>query len=367
MTALSVADPTSSSAPIYSPAAETKAGGKCTPAPPATNSRNVVRAARKKKGGAPEGARQEENQMSNVVQARPASKKVLHIDPAFQLESERRKLAGWLDDFVASAKGGNPIAKTVELTPALASLLLDRNPANRKLRDNAVERFAYEIEGDRWTFNGEPILVSDTGELNDGQHRCAAVVRAGKSIPVVMIVGVSRESRTTLDQGRARTAADYLAMRNEANATNLAVAANFAWQYQTRGMLAKGGSAKATKSEIIAFVQDNPGIRRSLDKFITKTARAVGGVSLLAFCHFAIGAAGKKEDVDTFFLALVEGTNLGKGHPALYVRTRMLVMMGHHDKNARAELIFKAWNAWRRGDRVEKIWLSGGVLPVLEA
>jgi hypothetical protein len=319
-----------------------------------------------KNGGSPEDSRRKENGMSTVLQARPAGKNIVHAKPEFFRDSDRRKLAIWLDGLVAEAKGSKPIAKTVELTPDLATLLLDRNPANRKLNQYAVERFAYEIAGGRWTFNGEPVLVADTGELNDGQHRCAAVIQAGKPIDIILIVGVPRASRTTLDQGRARTAGDYLAMNGEANANNLATAANFAWQYQTRGMLSVGGSSKATKSEIIAFVNEHPGIRYSLEKFINKTARAVGGVSLLAFCHFAIGAVGKKEDVDTFFLALTEGANLQKGHPALYVRTRMLSLMGHHDKNARAELIFKAWNAWRRGENVDRIWLSGGELPLLE-
>lgn len=366
MTALSVADPTSSSAPISSPAAETKAGGKCTPAPPATNSRNVVRAARKKKGGAPEGARQEENQMSNVVQARPASNRQQPVTAGFHVESARKKLGSWLDDLIASAKSG-PIAKVIQLTPELAELLLDRNPANRKLSEQTAERYSYEIAGGRWTFNGEPLIVSDTGELNDGQHRCAAVIRAKRAIDAILIVGVARASRTTLDQGRTRTAADYLSMDGHVNTAVLAAAANYAWQYRNRGMLVQGGANRATKSEVMNFIADNPGLKRSVAIHHAMKKSRLGGHAFLSFCHFAVGSVGKAEDVDQFFIALSEGVNLGVGSPVLYARNRIMGLSGARDMNAKAELIFKAWNAWRRGERVEKIWLSGGVLPVLEA
>ena len=71
--------------------------------------------------------------------------------------------------------------------------------------------------------------------------------------------------------------------------------------------------------------------------------------------------------MDQFFIAFSEGVNLGVGSPILYARNRIMGLAGTRDMNAKAELIFKAWNAWRRGERVDKIWLSGGVLPVLEA
>lgn len=302
--------------------------------------------------------------MEAVAMARPERK----VIPAeFTNVSDNKKLGIQLDRLVQeAAEKGKPVARMMSLTPALASVLLERNPANRKINETAVERYAYEIMGGRWVFNGEPMIISDTGELNDGQHRCAAVVKAGKPIDVILIIGVPRETRTTLDQGRARTAGDYLSMEGHIYTNNLAAAANYAWQYRNRGQISNGGSAKATKSEVLNFVAENPGLRRSLEMFNTKQARGVGGVSFLAFCHFIIGGVGRPEDVDSFFIALTEGANLGKGHPALYVRNRMLGLTNGRDQNGKAELIFKAWNAWRRGEKIDRIWLGGGVLPVLE-
>lgn len=327
---------------------------------------SAVRAvSRKKKGGSPEDARHEVEQMEAVAARLPER----NVIPAqFSTVSDNRKLGIWLEKLVAdSLAKGKPVAQMVKLTPELASVLLERNPANRKINETAVERYAYEMIGNSWVFNGEPMIVSDTGELNDGQHRCAAVVKSGKAIDIILIVGVPRATRTTLDQGRARTAGDYLSMEGHHNTNILAAAAQHAWQFDNYGMLnPRTMVGRATKSEVLKFVDANPGLRRSLEIFSMKNSRGLGGQALLGFCHFAIGKVGRPEDVDTFFLALTEGVNLGRGHPALYVRTRMMSLIKDRDTNAKAELIFRAWNAWRKGQKLDKVWLQGGVLPTLE-
>jgi len=304
--------------------------------------------------------------MHGVMEARTSRNAVPDIAP-FNLVSENKKLGIWLDRLIADSNSkGKPTAHVVKLTPELAKILLDRNADNRKVNESAVERYAYEIDGGRWAFNGEPIIVAADGSLNDGQHRSLAVVRADKPIDVVMIVGVERETRTTLDQGRMRSAGDYLAMEGHTNTINLATAAQYAWQYLTYGRINPKGS-RATKSEIISFVASHPSLQRSVSLFEMKKTRYLGGHAVFAFCHFAIGQIGRREDVDQFFFAMIEGSNLPKGDPALYARNRLLLMTGSREQNAKAELIFRCWNAFRKGEVVSRFHLSDAVLPVLEA
>lgn len=304
--------------------------------------------------------------MATILQARAAGNDEAPIP--FRFQSENKKAAAEIDRLVAEAASkGKPVTRVVQLTPVLAAVLLDRNPANRKLSERLVETYSYEIGGGRWVFNGEPIIISDDGLLNDGQHRCEAVVRAGRGIEVIMVVGVSRTSRTTLDQGRARTAGDYLGMDGYTDVNALAAAAGYAWQYQTYGML-NAKSGRATKSEVMQFVADHPALPRSLTLFDnTKKVKHIGGKSVLAFCHFAISQVGRRENVDEFFIALMEGAGLPAGNPILYARSRLLQMSGTRDQNGKAEIIFRAWNLFRRNQGVTRMNLMGGVLPVLEA
>ena len=88
-------------------------------------------------------------------------------------------------------------AAVIDLTPKLAKELLLCNFDNRPISIKRVESFAADIRDGRWEFNGETIIVADTGEMNDGQHRCHAVIMADKSIPTLLVKGVSRASRFT--------------------------------------------------------------------------------------------------------------------------------------------------------------------------
>lgn len=305
--------------------------------------------------------------MNTILQARSAGNSEAPIP--FRVQSENKKAAMEIDRLVAEAESkGKPITRVVQLTPILAAALLERNPANRKLSERLVETYTYEIAGGRWVFNGEPIIIADDGLLNDGQHRCEAVVRAARSIEVIMVVGVSRTSRTTLDQGRARTAGDYLGMDGHSNSTHLATAANYAWQYSVRGQLASGSAHRGTKSEIMAFVADHPVLSRSVTLAQNTKSRMIGGNAFVAFCHFAIcAAARRREDADQFFYSLLEGDGLKTGNPILYTRNRLIGMSGSRDVNGKAELVFRGWNAHSRGTKLQRIQLTGGVLPVLEA
>lgn len=326
----------------------------------------AVRAAsRKEKGGTPEDARQKESKMEAVVEARPVGK-VSPINIAgFHTESAMRKLGIWLDSLVEKAKE-KPVVQMVKLTPELAELLLARNPHNRKINLRTVENFAHEMAGGRWAFNGEPLIVSDTGELNDGQHRCHAVIESGVSIDILLVVGVPRETCTTLDQGRARTVGDYLAMEGMTNANVLGAVAAHVWAYRNRGFLATGSQTRGTKGEVKKTVHDNPGISHSVHFCQTAGVAAVGGLTLVSFCHFVLAGV-DKEDADYFIASMISGAGLKYGAPILYARNRLINEGRKMRANEKAELVFRCWNAWKRGSRnTTRVPLSGGELPVLE-
>lgn len=318
-----------------------------------------------KNGGHAVAPRQGKSNMDTVVQTRSAGNSAAPISSRM---SEHRKLAIWLDKLVEDAKAKKkPVAQMVSLTPALAQVLLDRNPDNRRISASTVETYAHDIAGGLWAFNGEPIIVADTGDLNDGQHRAQAVVECGKPIDVVLLVGVKRSTRTTLDRGKTRTVGDYLAMDGHGYANVLGAAASFFWSYKNRGLVAAGSHTRATKSDALATVREHPGLERSVVLVHEKGADAAGGKSMLAFVHFALCGVCRREDADRFILAIINGAGLKAGDPILYARNRLINERGKLRSPAKAELLFRAWNAHRRGETTPRISLLGGLLPVLEA
>ena len=78
------------------------------------------------------------------------------------------------------------MAKTL-VTPEMAEKWLSSNADNqRQLKKARVEKYAKEMLDGMWLYNGESIVISESGRLLDGQHRLSAVIKAG--IPVEMAV-----------------------------------------------------------------------------------------------------------------------------------------------------------------------------------
>lgn len=73
------------------------------------------------------------------------------------------------------------------ITPEIAKEYLARNTSNyRKVNHKRVASYAKDMELGKWEFNGEGIKFSKSGNLVDGQHRLAAIVKA--NVPVKMLV-----------------------------------------------------------------------------------------------------------------------------------------------------------------------------------
>jgi hypothetical protein len=271
----------------------------------------------------------------------------------------------WLNEQLAAAV--KPVFVAVELTPALAEVLLDRNPQNRKVSPTRVSQLARDIRNNAWKFNGEAIIVSTDGLLNDGQHRCAAVLEAGQPIQTLMVIGVERDSRDTVDHGAIRSPGDDLALHGYTNTACLAASARFLWRWHTYGFIEHSGQTAPTRADLIRTVEEYPRIADAAHMFDGKgiKANAVAPRPLLAFCYFAFCTVAPAEDAKAFFDGLLEGVGLERGSPVLYARNRLVTERNMLKVNDKIELLFRAWNAHRAGENRVLFRISGGKLPAL--
>lgn len=285
--------------------------------------------------------------------------------------TEKARMEAWLKERV-SASQNEPVTEVVTLTPVLAALLLERNQgasddSNRRFRDINLERIKRDIEGGRWEFNGQAIVVAKNGRLNDGQHRCRAVVETGRSIRTVMVFGPERKARMTLDVGAPRTVGDFLAMGGHHDTNALASVAICVWQWKNKGTLSTSGVDMPTKAETLMVVEHFRDLPESLNFVSRNGVGAICSKSILAFAHWAIWKKAGQHVANEFIDSLIEGTDLAKTNPILYCRNRLIDMRGSwRARSNKAELIFRSYNMWRRGDRAARIPLNGR-LPELES
>src|SRR5579872_3737284 len=105
-----------------------------------------------------------------------------------------------------------PMRTTIELiSPERADQLLARNEGNRQLRPQRVAFFAGIINRDEWRLTSQGISISPTGRLLNGQHRLAAVVASGRTVPIQITYDEPEENFALLDTDMLlRRAGDFL-------------------------------------------------------------------------------------------------------------------------------------------------------------
>lgn len=246
------------------------------------------------------------------------------------------------------------------ITPSRAKALLARNPDNRTLSQPAINNYMNDIAEGRYVFNGQPIIIANTGELNDGQHRCEAVLQGGVNLECLVEVGPPRASRMTVDIGKARRVADFVSMFGIENPTIVAAIAAIVLTVETGGSLGKARASygiadnvRPTKQAVLTYARANlPEIRQALDALPRKECAQVSTWS--RFAAFLILISRKCRDFETakeFVLGVAVGENLQKGSAMFAARAKLL-----SERKTRAlpmpqefEILIRCWNAYREG------------------
>lgn len=258
---------------------------------------------------------------------------------------ERERMERWLDAKIA---GGESVCIET-LTPVLATLLMERNPINRKIVEGGLALLRSDIVEKRFKFNGDPVRVSVLGWLLDGQHRCQSVIDTGIPIRTVFVFGLDDESRYTMDIGTPKQVSTFLQMKGRAQCVRLAAAAALVAQWELSNRLAKGGRGRPTKQQILAAEERHPDLIESLHFCGRAESQIVATVVVLAFCHYAIWQRAGRERADAFMDKLILGHGLRPGDPILTIRNRLQRGRAQQGAHERASLIFQAWNASRKG------------------
>lgn len=108
---------------------------------------------------------------------------------------------------------GTPIIdiKLVEITPDIAKDMLKRNTCNRKIKPMTVDKYARDMMNHKWSINGIPIVIDESGEIKDGQHRLTGIVKSDISVKM-LVVTVKSDDAKNYDNNLVRRMSDRLQM-----------------------------------------------------------------------------------------------------------------------------------------------------------
>ena len=266
----------------------------------------------------------------------------------------------------------------ITLTPELAAALLSSSSHNRNIRQKQVNLFVRAIKENRWSLNGETLILDRTGALRDGHHRCHAVVVAGLPIETFVVFGMDPNDFVTIDIGAARSGGDMFKILNERHAPTLSAAATLLWQYlrfdewrlseNREGDGSKFFTLGCTNPERDETFNDHPELRDSVE-LCQEALEGIRFISpgMLAFIHFqGVRAAGKKIATD-FVRAVAAGPNLGleKDNPAMVLRKRLVEAQEKSSTRLTSlhRLVFtiKSFNAFAKSEPINRLsWARKG-------
>lgn len=269
----------------------------------------------------------------------------------------------WLNECIERGKS-EVFSEATTVSPGLAGVLLERNPDNRNIRQTKVLQYEADMRACRWSFNGEPIIISQEGLINDGQHRLRALVEANVTVPMLFVFGVEREARLTVDQGAARTASDYLGMEGVEYSAAAAGIARLVMAIERERHARLYREQDVTNIEIRRRVHADPKIAEAAHYAMShyKGTRPFAPPSIIGAAFYLLSEV-HPDDAKEYMDRVCIGDELRRDDPAYAVRDALLGM--GRVKGPKLEAIFRGWVAHREG-RPLKIAKVLGHFPELD-
>jgi hypothetical protein len=267
----------------------------------------------------------------------------------------------WFDDHVSQARDKPPgtISVPVIVTPELARLLMTHNVSNRTVKKANLQKIKLDLEGGAWKPNGQTVVISVGGELNDGQHRLRAIIETGVSAYILVTFGWPRQSRLTLDIGTKRSIGDALTIDGHHHASELGAVARKLWSLEKHGRIFETNENNASNQVSSATLQgyiDSTKLADELSEALRSVPQAVKIRAVAKRSDFyllAILLRRKNPDQATVFLkSLITGELLSNDNPIYRFREyaiknrRTITSQSFHDKGLEA---WKRWPKYRKG------------------
>lgn len=263
------------------------------------------------------------------------------------------------------APRARPVAvETVKVTPVMAADWLEFNTHNRTLRFRVVDAYAADMAAGDWQWNGETVKFAADGTLLDGQHRLAAIVQSGVTVPLLVVRDLESGAQDTVDAGARRQFSDALKLRGEADFMVLASVIRRIAIWESGERVSK--IYTPTTTQMLQILEKHPALR-DVARNASETARHCGFPASLVGLGMHLFGAIDAEDAGHFFERLADGQNMARGNPIYELRKA-----GENSKSVRGArsqvfltaIFIKAWNAYREGRTVGLLtYKPGGANP----
>lgn len=216
------------------------------------------------------------------------------------------------------AAEGKPPGGAVALwvTPEMARQWMEKNSQNRSASETRAMSYYRDMVHGRWTLSGEPIALSPTGVLLNGQHRLMALIKYGQK--VLMLVQFNCDEHAVFDRARQRTLGDVFNIAGQASGGSVA-----SWASIHAALVANHTTGILTPSEAEIWRDHHaPDIAFGLRILTPMRLSGIGIAPVVGAFVFAFPANPMR--IEDLALQFATGADLSSGSPLLACRNYVL-------------------------------------------
>lgn len=253
---------------------------------------------------------------------------------------------------MTSRSRGVITSEVMTITPEIANEMLKKNTSNRNINRHHLLALSTAMERGDWHLNGQTVSFDTNGDLQDGQHRLAAVIKSGVPTQMLVVRGVDPEARATVDVGRKRTVADELMIRGEGNSKSLA--SIMVMVKRIDRMPGTGANVILTSVEAIDMLDERPQLRLAAAEAEIIRRQLPIPASVAGYCWDRFETISSETNA-AFWEVFENGRFTGKADPRFALERTLNRLAADKtfstgtfgNKIYLAALITRAWNAFR--------------------
>ena len=219
---------------------------------------------------------------------------------------------------------------------------------NRKVSPALIARYARDMLSGSWGLSESAIVIDESGNVINGQHRLGAVMLSRRGCWFVVVHGVPRGTIIDMDQGKKRTLPEALTLSGEFDGSidnNIAAWSKFIMVYGTGQ---NGVSVVPTHHEVARFIMDNYTPLTRVRKLMTNTGRGVTTAPVFAVIVQAWIKGESKTRISQFVHTMLTGESQGKqDSAAVRLRNWLLTSEMNYGGTGRVEVYEKTRRALR--------------------
>jgi len=277
-----------------------------------------------------------------------------------------------------NAKNASGQVETITPSQALEELeRMEKAGMQRRVAQSYVEALTASMKAGEFKMNGEAIIFDKEGVCLDGQHRLWAVTEYGQPVQFMVVRGVDRDTFSSIDSGRMRSARDLLVvtLRRGKQLPDLRADVESAVSSAVKQIMcidAKTGmvthpkrEARPTSAQACEWIENHPDLMAVAMEFqdrIKNNQRCPLPMSALITLRY-VTRSGFPEAIDTFFEPLLTGGDLPLTSPILKLRN-VALQPSHPDfKRTRIQFAYltKTWNYWTADQKINLLKFASGV------